>query len=183
MFRETTVSLQDLAPCSETTTTNSASAGSAIPPCGDENFPWKPIYGKHGITLPRVTWCAANFRHLTTLTFQCDLKCKTCLAKYDLRNLIHVKEYSYTMTCVWRVFLHHDLMWRKNGSKTRMTFSMHKQNILSKNSLFGGTVHKICIICMFCCADTILLRKWLTMDIGKSKRVWFGNNGCDVSLF
>jgi len=35
--RETTVSLQDLAPCSEVTTTNSASAGSVIPPCGDEH--------------------------------------------------------------------------------------------------------------------------------------------------
>ena len=38
----------------------------------------------------------------------------------------------------------------------------------TKNPLCGGTtVHKICMICNFGCADIILLRKWLTMDAGK----------------
>jgi len=41
----------------------------------------------------------------------------------------------------------------------------------NKNSplkkLFGGTVYKICMLCMFRCADTILLWKWLKMDVGK----------------
>jgi len=51
-----------------------------------------------------------------------------------------------------------------------MLFSTHKQkipSIPSKKSLFGGTLDKICMICMFRCADNILLRKWLTMDIWK----------------
>jgi len=30
-------------------------------------------------------------------------------------------------------------------------------------------------VCMFRCADTILLWKWLKMDVGKSKIVWSGN--------
>jgi len=59
----------------------------------------------------------------------------------------------------WRVFLHHGLIWRKNGSDTRMTFSTHKQKSLLKYPLFGGTAHKICMTCMFRCADTIMLRK------------------------
>jgi len=32
-----------------------------------------------------------------------------------------------------------------------------QQNVPSKNHLFGGTVHKICMLCMFRCAATILL--------------------------
>jgi len=38
-----------------------------------------------------------------------------------------------------------------------------------KIPLFGGTVHQIFMICtgMFRCADTILLPKWLTMDLWK----------------
>ena len=49
---------------------------------------------------------------------------------------------------VWRVFLHHDLILirRKNGSKTRMTFSTRKQNSPLKNTLLGITVHKICML-------------------------------------
>jgi len=46
-----------------------------------------------------------------------------------------------------------------------MTFSTHQQEIPSKRTPFGGTLHKICMICMFRCADNILLRKWLTTDI------------------
>jgi len=37
----------------------------------------------------------------------------------------------------------------------------------NKNTFFGGTVRKICMIYMFRCADTILLRKWWTMDVWK----------------
>jgi len=44
----------------------------------------------------------------------------------------------------------------------------------TKNPRFGGTVRKMCMICMFRCADTILLRKW-TIDIWKHKIVWSGN--------
>jgi len=45
-------------------------------------------------------------------------------------------------------------------------FYAQTKNPLQK-SHFGGTVHNIFMICTFCCADTILLRKWLTMDIWK----------------
>jgi len=61
----------------------------------------------------------------------------------------------------------------KNESKTRMTFSAQKQNSSLKKQLFGWTVYKIC---MFRCEVTILLWKWLKMDVGKSKIVWSGNN-------
>ena len=47
--------------------------------------------------LPTVSWCATNFGHITILIFQCDFKCKTCLAKSDHRNLM-CEESSYTMT-------------------------------------------------------------------------------------
>jgi len=50
-----------------------------------------------GTILPRVTWCVTNFGYLTTLAFQCDFKCKTCLAKYDVGNIM-CEESSYTMT-------------------------------------------------------------------------------------
>jgi len=36
-----------------------------------------------------------------------------------------------------------------------------------KSPFFGGTLHKICMICIFRCADKILLRKRLTVDIWK----------------
>jgi len=45
-----------------------------------------------------------------------------------------------------------------------MTFYTAKQKKHLK-SHFCGSVHKICMMCMFRCADTILLRKWLTMDV------------------
>ena len=82
-----------------------------------------------------------------------------------------------------RVFLQflHDLIWRKNGSKTRMTYSTHKRKFLSKNPLFEGTVYKICMLCTFRLAETILLWKCLKMDVGKSKIVWSRNNGCHMS--
>jgi len=41
-----------------------------------------------GIIQPRVTWCGANFVQPTTLNFQCDFKCKTFCARYDVGNLI-----------------------------------------------------------------------------------------------
>jgi len=39
-------------------------------------------------------------------------------------------------TEVCEVFLHRDLMWRKNGSKTRMTFPTYKQKFPSETSPF-----------------------------------------------
>jgi len=46
--------------------------------------------------LPMATGCGANFGHLTTLTFQCNFKCKSYLVRYDHRNLI-CEESSYSM--------------------------------------------------------------------------------------
>ena len=104
-----------------------------------------------------IGYHTTSFGQLTKLTFQCNFKCKTYLARYDHRYLI-CKESSYTMT-----------LYEKNGSNTCMTFSTHKQKIPSKTSLFWCTLHKVCMICTFCCADTILLRKWLTTGIWKWK--------------
>ena len=44
-----------------------------------------------GTMLPVVTWCVANFGHLSKSTFQCNFKCKTYLARYDHPYLIFVK--------------------------------------------------------------------------------------------
>jgi len=41
----------------------------------------------------------------------------------------------------------------------RMMFSTHKY------PLSGATVHKMSMIFLFRCPDTILFRKWLTMDV------------------
>ena len=82
---------------------------------------------------------------------------------------------------MWRVDLHHVLVCRKNGSKTGTTFSTHKWKFPSKKQLFGGTVHNICMLCVFRCADPILLWKWLKMDVGKPKAVWSGRKRCHMS--
>ena len=75
-----------------------------------QKCPWRPTNRKLGAILPSVTWCVANFVHSTTLTFQCDFKCKIFLAKCDLGNLM-CEESSYTVTwyeektdlkCAWR---------------------------------------------------------------------------------
>ena len=65
-----------------------------------------------------------------------------------------------------------DLAWR---------FLRTNKNSPLKNPLFGCTVLKICMICMFRCADKILLWKWLKMNVGKSKMVWSGNDRCHMS--
>jgi len=62
-----------------------------------KNVPESLCTENWGTLLLRVTWCVTNFVHLDTLTFQCDFKFKTCLARYDHRNLIY-EESSYTMT-------------------------------------------------------------------------------------
>jgi len=54
-----------------------------------------PYTGCMGTMLPMVTWCLANFGHLTMLTFQCYFKCKTYLTRY--RYLIR-EESSCTIT-------------------------------------------------------------------------------------
>ena len=119
-----------------------------------------------GTTLPMVTWCVTNVGHLTALTFQCNFKCKTCLAKYDHRKLM-CEQSSYTMTWYEE---------KTNLQRAWRFLSTNKDSPIKK--LLGGTVHKICMLCMFRCADTIWLWKWLKMDVGKSKMVWSGNNGC-----
>jgi len=68
-----------------------------VPKLFYKNVPESLYIENWGITLPMVTLCVTNFVHLITLTFQCDFKCRTCLAKYDHRNLIR-EESSNTMT-------------------------------------------------------------------------------------
>ena len=72
-----------------------------------------PIYRKHQYYTTQGYCCVANFGLLATLIFQCDNKCKTCLAKYDLGNLI-CEDSFYTMT------------WCEEKQKMPMTFTTHK---------------------------------------------------------
>jgi len=120
--------------------------------------------------IPRVTWCVANFVHPTTLTFRCDFKCTTFLAKCDIGNLVCTKN-SYTMT--W-----HE---EKTDLKCAWHFLRRNKNSPREKQLFGGTVYKNCMLCTFRCTDTILLWKWSIMDVGQSKTGWCGNNGCHMS--
>ena len=69
---------------------------------------------------------------------------------------------------MWRVFLHRDLIRRKTDIK-HAWFFYAQTNFPSKNLLLGGTVHKICLLWMFRCADMTLLWKWLKVDVGKSQ--------------
>ena len=117
-----------------------------------------------GTTLPRVTGCVDNFGHFTNLTFQCKFKFKSCLARYD--HHYHICEES-SNTMAWSENMDLTFAWRFLRTNT--------------NLLFDGALQKICMIFTFRCADTILLQKWTTMDIWKSKIVWSGNIGCHVS--
>jgi len=81
---------------------------------------------------------------------------------------------------MWRVFVHSYLIWRKNGSKTRMTFSVHKQKFPSKNPLLG--VHCIKFVWYVCFAAQIrFFVKVIKMDVGKSKLFWSRYYGCYMS--
>ena len=68
---------------------------------------------------------------------------------------------------------------KKTDRKRAWRFLGTNKNTLWK-SPFWGTVHKICMICMFPSADTILLWEWLKMDAGESK-VLSENYGCHMS--
>jgi len=70
-----------------------------------QNCAWKSLYiAKFGAVLPLGTWCARNFGQLSTLKFQCNL------VKNVFRQIWSRKPY------MWRAFLHHDSIGRKNGS-------------------------------------------------------------------
>jgi len=96
-----------------------------VPKLFYKNVPESLYIENWGITLPMVTLCVTNFVHLITLTFQCDFKCRTCLAKYDHRNLIR-EESSNTMT--WYE--------KKTDRKTARRFLR-----TNKKSPFGSTVN------------------------------------------
>jgi len=81
--------------------------------------------------------------------------------------------------CMWRVFLYHDLIWGKNGFETHVTFSTHKQKFPSKTFHFRGTLYKICMLCVFRCADTILTCTVSDLKgTSRNQNSCFGNNGC-----
>jgi len=152
--------------------------------CQKPVFSWLPDYQG------QVEWCQSYFTKMSLkayiyrkpgyYTAQAYLMCKKFWVPYylNISTWFQVQNMFGRIwprrPYKWRAFLHHDLIWRKNGSKTRMMFSTHKQK-----PRFGGTVYKICMLCMFRCAD--LLRKWLKMDVGKSKIVWSVSNGCHIS--
>jgi len=110
-----------------------------------KNIPESLNIQNWGTILPRATWCVTNFWHHNTLAFQCNCKCKTCLAKYDLGNL-RCEESSYTMT------------WYEEKKDLNRALSILRTNKNSLNNpLLGGTVHKIYMLCFlaaqarFCC--------------------------------
>jgi len=55
------------------------------------------IYRIYGYYVTHGYWCVGNFGYVTKLTFQCNFKSKTCLARYDHRYLM-CEASSYTMT-------------------------------------------------------------------------------------
>jgi len=96
-----------------------------VPELFHKNIP-ESLYTANMGTIPTmVTWCVSNFGHITTLTFQCDFKCKTCLARYDHRYLI-CEESSYTIT-----------LYEEKTDLTRAWRFI----CTNKKNLFGGTVH------------------------------------------
>jgi len=128
-----------------------------------QKCPWKPIHSKLGHSTAHGYLMCSKFCYLETSNFQFDFRCKTFCAKYGLG-----KPYMWSLPTPWL-----DMKtWR---------FLRTNKNSPLKNQMFGDTVHKIYMLCMFRCADTILLWKWLNMDLGKSKIVRSGNNGCHMS--
>ena len=99
------------------------------------------VYGYHPCLPipPMFTWYVSN---LLRLTCQCKFQCKSYLARYDHR---------------------YDFTWKEMGLKLAWRFLRPNKT----SPFFRGALHKICMIWMFRCADKILLRKWLTMDIWK----------------
>jgi len=76
---------------------NTTGEVATVPELFYKNGP-ESLYIENWGTMPPIfTWCVTNFGHLTALTFQCDFKCKTCLAKHEHRNLI-CEEPPNTMT-------------------------------------------------------------------------------------
>jgi len=73
------------------------------------------------------------------------------------------------------------MTWYEEKTDLKRAWRFYVQKNSPLKSLFGGTVYKSCMQCMFRCADTILLWKWLKMDVEKSKIVWSGNNVCHMS--
>ena len=116
-----------------------------------------------------VTWCAAKFGALNTSIFQCDFKCKTSFGQ-----IWPGKPYT------WRVFLHHDLIWKKADLKRAWHFQ-HTKKFPSKNPHFGDTTQKHLYTGYVSLRRTDFLWKWLKMDVGESKIFWFGNNGRHMS--
>jgi len=68
-----------------------------VPELFHKFFPENLYIGYRGTILPMVTSCVPNSGYLNKLTFPCNFKCKTCLARYNHRYLI-CEASSYTMT-------------------------------------------------------------------------------------
>jgi len=50
-------------------------------------------------------------------------------------------------------------LYEKTDLTPALRFLRKNKKSPIKSPFFGGTLHKICMICMFRCADKILLRK------------------------
>jgi len=111
-----------------------------VPELVYKNVPESLYIENMGIMLPRVSWCVKNFGHFTTL-FQCDLRCKMCLAKYNHRYLICVKSLPTP--------------WLNMRIKLAWPFLSTNKNSPLKIPFLGIQVHRICMLCMFRCADAI----------------------------
>jgi len=121
-----------------------------------------------GAILPKFTWCVANLVHPTTITFPCES------AKCFWPNMTSDTLYVKSIPTTWRD------MKKKRIWNAHNVFYVQTKIPLWK-AVVWVIVYKMCMLWMLRCADTILLWKWLKMDVGKSNIVWSGNTGFHMS--
>ena len=109
-----------------------------------QKYPESIYIGNMSTIQLMVTWCVTNFGPFTTLTFQYDFKCKTCLAKYDHWNLI-CEESSYTMT------------WYEEKTDLKCAWRFLRTN--KKSHFWGYSTKFICYVCF-----TTQIRFWCKSD-------------------
>ena len=97
---------------------------------------------------------------------------KKLYSKFNLSCNMFFDRYNIGWWILRRGDLHPDLIWRRNGSRTLMTFVTDEQKLPPKKQLEGGTLYKICMQSVFRYVDTILLWIWLKMGVRTSKIVW-----------
>ena len=124
--------------------------------------PWKPIHRVYWVLCYPGYLICTQFWHYSKITFQCNFKCKTCLARYDHLCLICGKS---SNTMAWPE--------KKSRSNTCMTFMAHKQKISSIVLFFVISCLKfVCYVrfagnIKFCCGSD-----WQCIYGWKNRLIW-----------